>query len=208
MHTSICMGASIGMAFGFEKARGKEFASQSVAVIGDSTFWHSGLTGLVDVVYNKGYTTVIILDNSITAMTGHQNNPSTGVRLNGSPAPALDIKKVVEAIGVRRVVEVAAYDLKELERVIKEEISTPEPSVIITKQPCLLIKGINRPGNAFSVDPQKCTGCRACRVIGCPAISFVNKKAVIESSLCVGCGICADICSFSAISENDEGMDA
>jgi indolepyruvate ferredoxin oxidoreductase alpha subunit len=208
MHTSICMGASIGMAFGFEKARGKEFASQSVAVIGDSTFWHSGLTGLVDIVYNKGYTTVIILDNSITAMTGHQNNPSTGMRLNGSPAHALDIKKVVEAIGVRRVVEVDAYDLKELERVIKEEVSAPEPSVIITKQPCLLIKGIDRPGNAFCVDPQKCTGCRACRVIGCPAISFVNKKAVIETSLCVGCGICADICSFSAISENDEGMDA
>lgn len=205
MHTSICMGASIGMAFGFEKARGREFAGQSVAVIGDSTFWHSGLTGLVDIVYNKGHTTVILLDNSITAMTGHQENPSTGVTLKGEKAPPLDARKVAEAIGIRRIREVDAYDIGELERVISEEVAVEEPSLIITRRPCILLKGCKKPSRRFSVDVERCTGCKKCRTIGCPAIAFNEKKAVIDGAMCAGCGVCADVCAFSAIVNETEG---
>ena len=200
MHTSICMGASIGMAFGFEKARGKAFAHESVAVIGDSTFWHSGLTGLVDIVYNKGITTVIILDNSITAMTGHQDNPSTGRTLGGKKTVALDARKIAEAIGIRRIREVDAYDIVELEKTIREEVAAEEPSLIITRRPCILLKGQKtQTRRLLRVDPDRCTGCRKCRTIGCPAISFPEKKAVIDEILCVGCGICADVCTFDAI---------
>jgi indolepyruvate ferredoxin oxidoreductase alpha subunit len=205
MHTSICMGASIGMAFGFEKARGKEYAAQSVAVIGDSTFWHSGLTGLVDVVYNKGFTTVIVLDNSITAMTGHQDNPSTGKTLNGSDTPVLDPRKFAEAIGIKRIREVDAYDIVTLEKVIKEEVAAPEPSFIITKQPCILIKGQKLTNERNAIDADKCIGCRKCMAMGCPAISFADKKARIDSLLCTGCGVCVKICSVNAIVKTEEG---
>lgn len=204
MHTSICMGASIGMAFGFEKARGKEYAAQSVAVIGDSTFWHSGLTGLVDIVYNKGITTVIILDNSITAMTGHQDNPSTGKTLDGTPANMLDPKKIAEAIGIKRIKEVDAYDIAALEKVIKEEVAVQEPSLIITKQPCILIKGQKRSDQKYVIDADRCIGCRKCMALGCPAISFSEKKARIDSLLCTGCGVCANICSINAIVKTQE----
>jgi indolepyruvate ferredoxin oxidoreductase alpha subunit len=206
MHTSICMGASIGMAFGFEKARGKEFASQSVAVIGDSTFWHSGLTGLVDIVYNKGFTTVIILDNSITAMTGHQDNPSTGKTLKGEDAGLLDPAKIGKAIGINRIREVDAYDIRALETVIREEVAAPEPSLIITKRPCVLLKGTGQTQQKrYTVNNSECTGCKRCRTIGCPAISFVGTKAVIDELLCVGCGVCADICTFNAIEQVTAG---
>jgi len=205
MDTSICMGASIGMAFGFEKARGKSYAQESVAVIGDSTFWHSGVTGLIDVVYNQGCTTVIILDNSITAMTGHQDNPSTGKTLNGKPAPVMDIKKLAEAIGIKRIREVDAYDLAALETAVREEIAVPEPSVIITKRPCVLIKGQKITATPFCVNTDTCTGCKKCRTLGCPAISFSGKKAVIDKLLCIGCGLCADVCPFNAIAPHEQG---
>lgn len=205
MHTSICMGASIGMAFGFEKARGKEYASQSVAVIGDSTFWHSGLTGLVDIVYNKGYTTVIVLDNSITAMTGHQDNPSTGRVLDGSPATALDPKKIAEAIGIKRIREVDAYDIAALEKVIKEEVAAPEPSFIVTKRPCILIKGLHLPDETYVVNAEKCIGCRKCLAMGCPAISFSGGKARIDQLQCTGCGVCVSVCPAGAIVKSQEG---
>lgn len=205
MHMSICMGASIGMAFGFEKARGKEYAAQSVAVIGDSTFWHSGLTGLVDIVYNKGYTTVIVLDNSITAMTGHQDNPSTGKVLDGSSAIALDPKKIAEAIGIKRIREVDAYDIVALEKVIKEEVAAPEPSFIVTKRPCILIKGLELPDETYVVDTDKCIGCRKCLSMGCPAISFVDGKARIDQLQCTGCGVCVNVCPVGAIVKSQGG---
>ena len=208
MHTSICMGASIGMVFGFEKARGKEFAKQSVAVIGDSTFWHSGLTGLIDIVYNKGFSTVILLDNSTTAMTGHQDNPSTGRALNGEETLHLDARAIASAIGIRRIQEVDAYDITSLERIIKEEVNAPEPSLIITKQPCVLLKGQQLEKRRFAVNQEICTACRKCRMIGCPAISFPEKNAVIDEFLCVGCGVCADVCAFNAITMVAEGEDA
>lgn len=205
MHTSICMGASIGMAFGFEKARGKEYAAQSVAVIGDSTFWHSGLTGLIDIVYNKGYTTVIVLDNSITAMTGHQDNPSTGKVLDGSSVIALDPKKIAEAIGIKRIREVDAYDIVALEKVIKEEVAAPEPSFIVTKRPCILIKGLELPDETYVVDTEKCIGCRKCLAMGCPAISFVKGKAHIDQLQCTGCGVCVNVCPVGAIVKSQGG---
>nr|AAR21230.1 indolepyruvate oxidoreductase II alpha subunit [Methanococcus voltae PS] len=199
--TTICMGASIGMAHGFEMAKGKEFAKKSVAVIGDSTFWHSGVTGLIDIVYNKGNSTVIVLDNSITAMTGHQENPSTGKTLKGDIAPQIDFVALGKAIGIKRVVEVDAYDLEKLEEVIKTEVNAEEPSLIITKRPCILIKGIKFEYKDLQVNSEKCNGCKLCLRIGCPAISFNNetKKAEINKSLCVGCGLCVDVCKRSAI---------
>lgn len=205
MHTSICMGASIGMAFGFEKARGKEYAAQSVAVIGDSTFWHSGLTGLVDVVYNKGFTTVIVLDNSITAMTGHQDNPSTGKTLDGSDTVVLDPRKIGEAIGIKRIREVDAYDIIALEKVIKEEVAVQEPSLIITKRPCILIKGQKVSDEKYSVNSTRCIGCRKCLAAGCPAISYHGGKAQIDALLCTGCGVCCTICSLNAIVKSEGG---
>ncbi len=170
MDTSICMGASIGMAFGFEKARGKEFSKRAVAVIGDSTFVHSGITGLIDVVYNKGNTTVIILDNSTTAMTGHQDHPGTGCTIRGEKSQAVDFVALAKAIGVKRIQTVDAHDIAELERIIIEEIEAEEPSVIITKRPCVLLKNSSLIHKPLSI--VECKGCKACMKIGCPAISF------------------------------------
>jgi indolepyruvate ferredoxin oxidoreductase alpha subunit len=200
MHTSICMGASIGMAFGFEKARGKSFAGESVAVIGDSTFWHSGVTGLIDVVYNKGFTTVIILDNAVTAMTGHQENPSTGRTLHGTETVQLDFEALARSIGIRRVTDVDAYDLDALERVIREEVAAKEPSVIITRKPCILKKG----ATSIRKEPcevliEKCKACRKCIALGCPAIYWKENKAFIDSTLCTGCELCKSVCRFGAI---------
>lgn len=204
MHISVCMGAGIGMAFGMEKALGKEFSKKSIAVIGDSTFWHSGITPLIDVVYNRGFTTVIILDNSVTAMTGHQQNPSSGTRLGGQTTPALNFEALVRAIGIRRVCTVDAHDLLLLEKVIAEEVSLPEPSVIITKKKCALIDRENAQRPQASVDAPLCTGCKKCLELGCPAITFKNNKAFIEKHLCAGCGLCGAICQELAISYKDD----
>ena len=206
MDTSICMGASIGMAFGFEKARGKEFAKKSVAVIGDSTFIHSGITSLIDVVYNKGNTTVIILDNSITAMTGHQENPTTGYTLKGEKTTTINFEVLGRAIGIKRIQTVDAHDIVNLERIIKEETQAEEPSLIITKRPCVLLKRANGIKKSLKVDKEACKGCKACMKIACPAIVFKDNKAEINDILCVGCELCTKVCKFDAIVKAGGGI--
>ena len=199
METAICMGASVGMAFGFEKARGKDFAKKTVAVIGDSTFWHSGVTGLIDIVYGRGVSTVIILDNGTTAMTCHQENPSTGNQLQGGQAPRIDFVAVAKAIGVRSVREVDAYDLEALEQVIREEVERQEPSVIVTRRACVLRSGVPAKLPALCVDSEACNRCKLCIRLGCPAIELGPKSASIDPSLCTGCGICQQACNQDAI---------
>lgn len=195
--TCVCMGASISMATGLEKARGKEFARKLVAVIGDSTFFHSGITGLVDMVYNGGTSTVMILDNSTTGMTGHQEHPSTGKNLKGDIAPAVDIPMLVKSIGIKHVVTVDPFDLKEVERVLKEETAREEPSVIITKRPCALLdkKTVLPP---YKIN-DNCTSCGMCLKLGCPAIEKREDGMVINETLCTGCGLCVNVCKFGAI---------
>lgn len=201
MDTSICMGASIGMALGFEKARGKDFAKKSVAVIGDSTFIHSGITALIDVVYNQGNATVILLDNSTTAMTGNQDHAGTGYTIQGKKSVAIDFQNLAKAIGIKRVQTVDAYDITNLEKIIKTETQAEEPSLIITKRPCVLL--CRNADNAQPLKVNDCMGCKACIDIGCPAISLKNNVAEINSALCIGCGLCAQVCSFQAIKKND-----
>ncbi len=193
--TTLCMGASISGLHGMNMANDPEFAKKSVAVIGDSTFIHSGMTGLTNIVYNQSPSTVIILDNSITGMTGHQQNPATGLTLKGRPAPMLNLEAVCRAIGVNRVTVVDPYDMKECERVLKEELNTPEPSVIIARRPCALLKSVKHKP-ALKVNRDKCVGCKMCLKIGCPAISMQDGKAVVDASICVGCGLCADMCKL------------
>ena len=196
--TTICMGASISGLHGFNTVRGAESAKKSVAVIGDSTFMHSGITGLVDIVYNKGISTVLILDNSITGMTGHQQNPTTGKTLKGEPAPAVSLEKLCEAVGVKRVRVVDPYALDELKAAVTEELAAAEPSVIIARRPCILLPEV-KTAPALFIDPEACKGCRQCMTIGCPSISFADKKASIDPTLCVGCELCTQMCKFGAI---------
>ena len=194
----LCMGASVSGLHGFNKARGAEAEKKSVAVIGDSTFMHSGITGLVDIAYNQSNSTVIILDNSITGMTGHQQNPTTGMDIHGDPSGKIDLEALCHAIGIRRVAVVDPYDLAECERVLKEELAAEEPSVIISRRPCVLLKSVKKLPS-LKVDADACRGCKACMGLGCPAISFRDKKAVIDTTLCVGCGVCRQKCAFGAI---------
>ena len=194
----LCMGASVSGLHGFNKARGAEAEKKSVAVIGDSTFMHSGITGLVDIAYNGSNSTVIILDNSITGMTGHQQNPTTGMDIHGDPSGKIDLEALCHAIGIRRVAVVDPYDLAECERVLKEELAAEEPSVIISRRPCVLLKSVKKLPS-LRVDADACRGCKACMGLGCPAISFRDKKAVIDATLCVGCGVCRQKCAFGAI---------
>ena len=203
MDTTVCMGASISGLHGFNKARGEESESRSVAVIGDSTFMHSGMTGLANVAYNASNSTVIILDNSITGMTGHQQNPTTGYNIKGDPAAKISLEKVCEAMGIRRVQVVDPYDLKTCDRVLKEELAAKEPSVIISRRPCALLKYVKH-NPPFTVVSDKCRGCKSCMKIGCPAISIKNGKAVVDQTLCVGCGLCSSLCAFDAF---DKGGD-
>lgn len=193
-----CMGASISSIHGFNKARGEESESKTVAVIGDSTFMHSGMTGLANIAYNMSNSTVIILDNSITGMTGHQQNPTTGYNIKGDPAGKIDLEALCKAMGFRRVRVVDPYDLEACDRAVKEELAAQEPSVIISRRPCALLKYVEvKP--PVKVDADQCKGCKMCMKLGCPAISFRDGKAVIDATLCVGCGVCQQLCHFGAI---------
>ena len=203
MDTTICMGASISGLHGFNMARGEESAAKSVAVIGDSTFIHSGITGLIDISYNQGISTVIVLDNSITGMTGHQQNPTTGFTLKGDPTAKVSIEKVCDAIGINRVRVVDPYDLKATRQAIEEELAVKEPSVIISRRPCALLKYVKH-NPPLVIDPSSCRGCKACLKLGCPAIRIQDGKAAIDDTLCVGCGLCKELCRFHAIGEKGE----
>ena len=196
--TTICMGASVSGLHGFVKAGDKESAGRTVAVIGDSTFMHSGVTGLINIAYNESNSTVIILDNSITGMTGHQQNPTTGYNLKGDPCAKIDLESLCHAVGIKRVRVVDPYDMEICQAVIAEELAAKEPSVIISRRPCALLKYVKHPGPICS-DTEKCKGCKACMKIGCPAISMVDGKAKIDATLCVGCGVCEQLCKFDAL---------
>lgn len=205
MDSTYCMGASISALHGFNKVRGEE--NRSVAVIGDSTFMHSGMTGLVNIVYNGGASTVVVLDNRITGMTGHQQNPLTGLTLKNTPAPYICIEDICAGLGVDRahIRAVDPADLKALEATLREELDAPCPSVVICRRPCALLKGVERKP-ALKVDTDKCRGCTACMKIGCPCISIVTdengkKKAKIDETMCVGCGLCSQMCAFDAFTE-------
>ena len=198
MDLNVCMGASCSGLHGFNKAIGEEAESNSVGVIGDSTFIHSGMTGITDISYNMSNSTVIILDNSITGMTGHQQNPTTGKNLRDEPAGKVDLEALCRALGFNRVRVVDPYDLKAVEEAVTEELAAKEPSIIISRRPCVMIKGtVHKP--PISVDESKCVGCKQCMSIGCPAIAVKDKKAHIDPTLCIGCKVCSQMCKFEAI---------
>ena len=196
----ICMGASVSGIHGFSKSQQGAMDNKTVAVIGDSTFMHSGITGLVNIAYNESNATVIIVDNSITGMTGHQQNPTTGFNLKGDPCAKIDLETLCHAVGIKRVRVIDPYDLKQCDEVIKEELSVNEPSVIISRRPCALLKYVKHKA-PLHVDTDKCVGCKACMKIGCPAISIADGKACIDSTQCVGCGVCQQLCKFGALKE-------
>jgi indolepyruvate ferredoxin oxidoreductase alpha subunit len=206
MDTCVDMGASITVLLGIEKALAKAGKTiKQVAVIGDSTFFHSGITGLIDIIYNKGQSTVVILDNSITAMTGHQENPGSGKTLMGEDAPRIDIVKLVrDGLGLQHTYEVDGYDVKAIKELLKRELLRAEPSVIVVRRPCILLYRKAK-WSPMRVDSSKCTSCKVCLRLGCPAISSdADNKSVINESLCSGCGVCAQVCAFKAISFADE----
>lgn len=202
---TLCMGASIGAAHGFNKVLGEKAAHRTVAVLGDSTFMHSGMTGLANVAYNQSNATVIILDNSITGMTGHQQNPTTGFNLRGDPAGRIDLEALCRAMGFERVRVIDPYDLADCERVIREELDADAPSVIISRRPCALLKHVKHKP-PLTVSNDKCVGCKSCMKIGCPAISLkpsdktkTGVLSCIDQTLCVGCGVCTQLCPVDAI---------
>ncbi len=198
LDSTLCMGASISGLHGFNCARGSESEGKSVAVIGDSTFMHSGMTGLCNVAYNATNSTVIILDNSITGMTGHQQNPTTGYNIKGDPAAKVDLEALCRALGINRVRVVDPYDLDACNKAIKEELAAEEASVIISRRPCVLLKSVKH-APALKVESDKCKSCKRCMGLGCPAISMKDGKARIDATLCVGCGVCKQLCAFDAI---------
>ncbi len=199
--TTICMGASVSAALGMAKARGAQFNKKLVSVIGDSTFMHSGITGLVDIVYNKGNNTVIILDNSITGMTGHQDNPTTGRTIRGEATKQVDLIKLCQAVGIEHVTVADPFDVKNFEKVVKTEIEREEPSVIIAQRPCALLKTVKYSGRCKITD--KCKNCKVCMKLGCPAISVKDDKVVIDATQCNGCGLCVNVCPFGAIEKEE-----
>jgi indolepyruvate ferredoxin oxidoreductase alpha subunit len=196
--STLCMGASVSGLHGFNKAKAEGDEQKNVAVIGDSTFIHSGITGLVNIAYNNSSSTVIILDNSITGMTGHQQNPTTGYNIKGDPATKIDLETLCKAVGINRVRVVDPYNLEECDRVLKEELSTDEASVIISRRPCVLLKYV-KTNPPLKVNKDKCKNCKMCMKLGCPAISIHDGKAEIDSTLCVGCDVCKQLCHFGAI---------
>ena len=196
----ICMGASVSGIHGFCKSQNGAADGKTVAVIGDSTFMHSGITGLVNMAYNESNATVIIVDNSITGMTGHQQNPTTGFNLKGDPCAKIDLETLCRAVGIRRVRVIDPYDLKQCDEVIKEELSANEPSVIISRRPCALLKYVKHKA-PLAVEAGKCVGCKACMKIGCPAINMEGGKAKVDATQCVGCGVCEQLCKFGALKE-------
>lgn len=200
--TTICMGASVSAALGMAKARGEEFNKKLVSVIGDSTFMHSGITGLVDIVYNKGNNTVIILDNSITGMTGHQDNPTTGYTIKGEETKQVNLISLCKAIGVEHVVVCDPFDVKEFEKVVKTEVNREAPSVIIAQRPCALLKSVKYVGHCKITD--KCKNCKMCMKLGCPAISIKDGKVEIDNTQCNGCGLCINVCPFDAIEKEEK----
>ena len=199
--TTICMGASVSAALGMAKARGKEFNKKLVSVIGDSTFIHSGITGLIDIVYNKGANTVIILDNSITGMTGHQDNPTTGYTIRGEETVQVNLVTLCKAIGVKSVVVADPFDVKNFEKVVKKETERDEPSVIIAQRPCALLKKVKYTGKCVIND--KCRKCKMCMKLGCPAISFDGESIKIDETQCNGCGLCFNVCPFGAMEKGE-----
>ena len=206
MEMTLCMGASISAIHGFNKALGAQSEGKTVAVIGDSTFMHSGMTGLANIAYNQSNSTVIILDNSITGMTGHQQNPTTGYNIKGGPAGKIDLESLCRAMGFRRVRVVDPYDLKACDAAVKEELAANEPSVIISRRPCVLLKYVKHSA-PLTVDTDKCVGCKNCMKIGCPAISIKGGKAHVDTTLCVGCGVCEQLCGVNAFqSTGKEGV--
>ncbi|MFX4262690.1 indolepyruvate ferredoxin oxidoreductase subunit alpha [Pelotomaculum propionicicum] len=196
MDCCVCMGASIGAAHGMSKAN-PAMSGSTVAVIGDSTFLHSGITGLLNMVYNNGSGTVIILDNSTTAMTGHQHHPGTGSTLMGAAAPAVDLETLVRALGVKRVRVVNPLDLEETLAAVREETASEQPSVVISRWPCVLLKKVSKP--AVHAVEDKCIGCRVCIRLGCPSISVKDKKALVDPVSCTGCGLCIQVCKEGAL---------
>ena len=199
--STLCMGASVSGLHGFNIADNVD--RKTACVIGDSTFMHSGITGLVNIAYNGSSSTVIILDNSITGMTGHQQNPTTGYNIKGDPAGKVDLEALCRSIGIRRVRVVDPYDLAACDLAIREEIAVDEPSVIISRRPCVLLKSVT-PKPALKISEDACRGCKKCLSLGCPAISYKGKRATINDTLCVGCGICASLCPFDAIGAKGE----
>ncbi|MBQ7504282.1 MAG: indolepyruvate ferredoxin oxidoreductase subunit alpha [Ruminococcus sp.] len=194
---TLCMGASVSGIHGFNVAGGEECEKKTVCVIGDSTFMHSGVTGLINIAYNQSNSTVIILDNSITGMTGHQQNPTTGYSIKGDPAGKVNLEDLCHSIGINSVRVVDPYNLAECEKVLKEEMAKAEPSVIISRRPCVLLKYV-KPKKPLHVNPEKCKSCKRCMKFGCPAISFKDNHAVVDPTLCVGCGVCEQLCAFDA----------
>jgi len=203
LDTCICMGAGFTAAHGFNKARGNEFSKKVIGIMGDSTFTHSGMTGLVDIVYNKGISTVLILDNSITGMTGHQNNPVNGFTIKGLPTKQVDLQKLAYAIGFERVTVIDPFDVDNTIKVLREETNVEEPSIIIVQRPCALLKSVKYSG-CSEVDYDKCKRCMQCMKIGCPAISDVDGKITIDETQCVGCGLCENVCKFGAMSVKED----
>lgn len=200
--TTICMGASVSAAHGMAKARGAEFNKKLVSVIGDSTFIHSGITGLIDIVYNKGANTVIILDNSITGMTGHQDNPTTGYTIRKEPTKQVNLLTLCKSIGIDRVVVADPFDLKNFEKVVREETAADEPSVIIAQRPCALLKTVKYTGHCHI--GEECRRCGLCMKLGCPAISKKDGGSIyIDPTQCNGCGLCLNVCPFGAIKKED-----
>lgn len=210
MDSCVCMGASISGLHGFNVARGKEQAKKSVAVIGDSTFIHSGITGLIDIAYNKGFSTVIVLDNSITGMTGHQNNPANGLTIKGDPTVAVNLEALAKAVGFSNVVVVDPFDIEGTKATVKAELQKEEPSLIISRRPCALLKSVKHSA-PVKINADKCIGCKACLNVGCPALSQTKREngkslAVIDNTQCVGCGVCASACKFGAIEKGGNDL--